>query len=259
MDHVTPISVIRGDAPWCLCLGDGVAGLASLPFSSIDAMITDPPFNIAREGGNFQYKGDAKEKIRDFGEWDREGWSPIPMLDASCLALRPGGTLLAFTSTRLIHVYREHTDFKTRSDLVWVKDNPPPNPRPGYVQATEMIMWMQRRGATPVWNGNGYTLNVLKFPVCAGDERTIHPTQKPESLIEDLVRRHTNRGDLVCDPYSGSGTVGAVCRRLGRRFIGWEIDPKYHGIALDRIAATKEQLELVPIVAPKPEQKVLEL
>lgn len=244
MNQATPADVIGGRILWCLCLGDGVTGVAALPTGCLDAVITDPPYNIAQEGGDIKYSNCPEVKVRDFGEWDRAGWNPIPTLNAISIALRRGGTLLVFTSDQLISTYREHSGFKTRGVLVWEKANPAPSPRPQYVQTTEHIMWLQRPGKPSIWNGNGYCINVLHFPVCAGDERTEHPTQKPEALIKDLIRRHTNRGELVCDPYSGSGTIGTVCRRLGRRFIGWEIDPEYHAIAMKRIEAAHEQIEL---------------
>ena len=72
----------------------------------------------------------------------------------------------------------------------------------------------------------------------------VHPTQKPEWLIESLVRDFTDPGELVCDPFAGSGTTGVACKRLGRRFLGWEKDPDFHAIAEKRLANTQEQLGL---------------
>jgi site-specific DNA-methyltransferase (adenine-specific) len=72
----------------------------------------------------------------------------------------------------------------------------------------------------------------------------VHTTQKPEALMEALIRDFTDPGDLILDPFAGSGTTGVAAIRLGRRFIGWEKDPKYHAIALKRLTAAREQLEL---------------
>lgn len=71
-----------------------------------------------------------------------------------------------------------------------------------------------------------------------------HETQKPLVLVESLIRNFTDPGELVCDPFAGSGTTGVACIRLGRRFVGWERDPKYHAIAVKRLSATQEQLGL---------------
>jgi len=79
--------------------------------------------------------------------------------------------------------------------------------------------------------------NCSRFP-------RLHETQKPISLMEELTRDFTDPGELVCDPFAGSGTTGVACKHLGRRFVGWERDPKYYAIALQRIAYTREQLGL---------------
>ena len=77
-----------------------------------------------------------------------------------------------------------------------------------------------------------------------GNDARVHTTQKPDSLMEALVRDFTDPGDLICDPFAGSGTTGVAAIRLGRRFIGWEKSPQYHAIAVKRLMAAREQLEL---------------
>lgn len=198
----------------------------------VDHVITDPPYNV--RSADIELEGRSAMK-RDFGKWDEE-WQAAPFVDSLTPIVRAGGSLLSFTSDRLISQFRETNGWKPRGTLVWVKDNPAPHPRPAYVQATEFVVWLQREGAAAVWNGNGYTLNVLRASVCAGDERTEHPTQKPLNLITELIQRHTNTDDLILDPFMGSGTTLRAAKDLGRRAIGIELEEKYCEIAALRLA-----------------------
>jgi site-specific DNA-methyltransferase (adenine-specific) len=81
-------------------------------------------------------------------------------------------------------------------------------------------------------------------------ETRVHTTQKPLALMEALIRDFTDHGELICDPFAGSGTTGVAALRMGRRFIGWEKDPRYHAIAMKRLSAAREQLELTAMVRP---------
>ena len=93
------------------------------------------------------------------------------------------------------------------------------------------------------WNGGGKH-GVYIVPVSQARDDRSHPTEKPIELMEKLIRDFTDPGDLILDPFAGSGTTGVATIRLGRRFIGWERDPKYHAIAVKRLTAAREQLEL---------------
>ncbi len=105
------------------------------------------------------------------------------------------------------------------------------------------------------WNGGGshgvFTINK------GGDERSGHPTQKPLALMDRLVRLFSDRGELVCDPFLGSGSTGVAAVRAGRRIVGWELDPGFFKIAESRISATREQLEIGAGAAARVEQRAL--
>lgn len=216
--------------------GDCREILRSIPYA--DAVITDPPYNVRAE--DIDLEGRAPMK-RDFGAWDQD-WSPASLLAQTWPILPSGGSLLAFTSDRLLTAYRTATDWAPRGTMVWEKTNPAPHPRPAYVSATEWIVWLQKPGQAAVWNGNGYTLNILRHPICAGFDRFAHPTQKPEPLLMDLIARHTNNGAVILDPFMGSGTTLVAAKRLGRKAIGIELEEKYC-----EIAATRLQQEALPL------------
>lgn len=196
----------------------------------VDHVITDPPYNVRADDIDLEGRSAMR---RDFGEWDQE-WHPSESLCQWHRLMRLGGSVLAFTSDRLISEYRTSM-FKPRGTIVWEKDNPAPSPRPGYVQATEWIVWLQKEGAKAVWNANGYTTNVLNYPVCAGNERGDHPTPKPLALLKELVARHTDPGETILDPFMGSGTTLRAAKDLGRKAIGIEISERWCEVAARRL------------------------
>ncbi len=223
--------------------GDSLTVASLLDGGSIDLVLTDPPYNV--RSADIVLAG-RSAMARDFGEWD-EDWSPVPHLIEWERLLRAGGSVLAFTSDRLLSAYREGP-LKPRGTVVWHKDNPPPHPRPAYVQATEWIVWLQKEGAAATWNGNGYTINVEHDSAPSGSERTPHPTQKPIDLMRRLIQRHSNPGDMILDPFMGSGTTLRAAADLGRRAIGIElhneighgekgrpVDRRYCDMAVERL------------------------
>lgn len=232
---ITPVHAADGITIYCAdyvdVIGDGVREPHGI--GPVDAVITDPPYNTRTDDITLPGRSAMR---RDFGEWDAGEFDPMPFLDRMWDVTRKGGSLIAFTSDRLLGRYRRLMPTWTpRGTLIWIKANPAPHPRPQYVQATEFVVWMSKPGPAATWNGSGYVPNVLYYPVCGGDERTEHPTQKPEALMMELITRHTNPGDLILDPFMGSGTTLAAAKRLGRRAIGIDINAKYCELAAARL------------------------
>jgi site-specific DNA-methyltransferase (adenine-specific) len=128
-----------------------------------------------------------------------------------------------------------------RNLIYWRKSNPTPAFRKLYVRAVEMAVWQVKGKTGWTWNSGGYTVNVLEGPIvagfaCANGQTREHPTQKPLWLMARLIEQHTNEGDLILDPFAGSGTTAVAAKRMGRRAVVIEQDESYCEIAAKRLA-----------------------
>jgi modification methylase len=241
--------------------GDCLAEMARLPEASVDLVFADPPYNL-QLGGELQRPDQSRvdgvdaawDKFADFAAYDRftRDW-----LGACRRLLKPTGALWVIGSYH--NVFRigaalQDLEFWILNDVVWRKTNPMPNFRGRrFTNAHETLLWCARsREARYTFNYEAMkALNdELRMrsdwliPVCGGPERLkggdgakAHPTQKPEALLHRVLLASTRPGDIVLDPFFGTGTTGAVAKRLGRRFIGIERDPDYAALARERIAA----------------------
>lgn len=248
---------------WTLRLGDcldPVTGMASLADKSVDHVITDPPYEAeahtkARRSlsESSQRKGPPGRVTRisapleiSFGAITEQARTGLAQY-AARLCQR---WVVAFCQIEAVAAWRSAF---CASGLDWVRggvwrkpDGAPQftGDRPG--QGFESLSIAHQSGKKR-WNGGGkhavWTANLEHERRELGDEND-HPTQKPLALMLALVRDFTDPGDLILDPFAGSGTTGVAAIRLGRRFIGWERDPKYHAIAVKRLTAAREQLEL---------------
>jgi len=237
---------------WDLRLGDcldPMTGLASLPDKSVDVVITDPPYGAETHAGARGGSGDTKlvtfdsvtaEQLREiFAHFARVArrwvvatveWRHVLPLEQS----PPAG--LRFV---------RHG--------VWVKPNGAPQftgDRPAMGWEAVAILHADVDGRMR-WNGGGKHA-VWTFP----KENAEHPTQKPTALLEAFVCDFTDPGELILDPFAGSGTTGVACVRLGRRFLGWERDPKWYAGATRRLRGTKEQLRMFDYRKPTGEAPV---
>src|SRR6476660_9520173 len=254
-------------------IGDCIAEMAKLPAESVDLVFADPPYNLQLQGdlkrpddSRVDAVDDAWDKFSSFSAYDdfTRAW-----LIACRRAMKPNATLWVIGSYHNIFrvgALMQDLGFWILNDIVWRKSNPMPNFRGRrFTNAHETLIWAAREAG-----GKGYTFNyeVLKagnedvqvrsdwtLPLCTGDERLkgkdgkkLHPTQKPEALLARVLLSSSRPDDLVLDPFCGTGTTGAVAKRLSRRFVGIERDAGYAKAADKRISATKP-LE-APTLAP---------
>ena len=254
-------------------VGDAVAELAKLPAACVDLVFADPPYNLQLKGdlkrpddSRVDAVDDAWDKFASFAAYDdfTRAW-----LLACRRVMKPNATLWAIGSYH--NIFRvgailQDLGFWILNDIVWRKSNPMPNFRGRrFTNAHETLIWAARDA-----DHRNYTFNyeALKagnddiqarsdwfIPLCTGDERLkdrdgkkLHPTQKPEALLARVLLAASRPDDLVLDPFCGSGTTGAVARRLGRRFVGVERDRDYAQAARARIAAVTTLPE--PTLAP---------
>jgi modification methylase len=244
-----------------ILVGDCIAQMDSLPAGSVDLVFADPPYNLQLEGGltrpdqsKVDAVDDAWDKFDSFAHYDRftHAW-----LKAARRVLKPDGALWVIGSYH--NIFRvgatlQDLGFWIHNDIVWRKANPMPNFRgTRFTNAHETLIWAGRSQESRVTfnyealklsNDETQMRSDWLFPLCTGAERLkgdagkVHPTQKPEALLFRILNATTRPGDVVLDPFFGTGTTGAVARKLGRHFIGIEREAEYVSAALKRIAAT---------------------
>lgn len=205
----------------------------------VDLILTDPPYGISRKTGFKNIKNGVKRfgVDMDFGKWDHANINLRLFSKKSYEALRSGGTIIVFYDlwkiSALADALRDAGFSKLRM-IEWLKTNPVPlNSKATYLSNAREIAICAIKGESATFNG-GLHNGVYEYPIPHGRDRW-HPTQKPFSLIRDLVKRHSNQGDLVVDPYMGSGTTGVAALREDRRFVGGDIDEEFVNKAKTRI------------------------
>lgn len=226
-----------------LLQGDCLKLIKQVPSNSVDLILIDPPYEISKPT-NFQSgeeTGRDTDRFRismDFGEWDKNFTGLEVVIKEGYRILRQGGTMICFYDLWKIETLKNLYDsnkFKQVRFIEWMKTNPVPiNSKINYLTNAREVAVSAIKGSKPTFNSS-YDNGLYSYPICAGKERTIHPTQKPLSLITDLVLKHSNEGDMVLDCFMGSGTTGVACKNTNREFIGMELDEKYFEIACNRI------------------------
>ena len=226
-----------------LIQGDCLEEMKNIEARSIDLLLTDPPYNVSAKN-NFYTMGRSGT---DFGEWDKnfdqETWLyGLPRLlskDATVVIFNTFNNL-AKTQDILEKQGLIYKDF-----LVMRKSNPMPRNRDRrYINSCEYALVMVIKDSKWVFNRQSetYDSNVIETKVVSGKEKTAHTTQKPLDVITQLVKRHSNEGDTILDPFMGSGTTAIASLRLSRSFIGIEKDPTYFELASKRIEAHKASI-----------------
>ncbi len=277
-----------GDLPVDQVLqGDCIALLESLPPASIDLVFADPPYNL-QLGGDLRRPDDSLVDAVD-DDWDK--FSSFADYDAFTRAwlmgvrrvLKPDGALWVIGSYH--NIFRvgatlQDLGFWILNDVVWRKANPMPNFRGRrFTNAHETMIWAARSAASryafnyeamKAGNDDLQLRSDWFLPICTGDERLkdgagakLHPTQKPEALLARVLLSSSKPGDVILDPFFGTGTTGAVAKALGRRFIGLERETGYAEAARARIAAVTplppEAFALAPAKRSEPRIPFLSL
>jgi modification methylase len=266
------MKALNTDSAALIVEGDCLQEMARLPEASVDLVFADPPYNL-QLNGELQRPDQSRvdgvdadwDKFAGFAEYDAftRDW-----LGAARRVLKPNGALWVIGSYH--NVFRigsilQDLGFWLLNDVVWRKSNPMPNFRGRrFTNAHETLLWCARERESR-YTFNYEAMKALNdelqmrsdwfIPICAGPERLkgengakAHPTQKPEALLHRVLLASTKPGDTVLDPFFGTGTTGAVAKRLGRRFIGIERDPAYAALARKRIAAvTRASAEVIEL------------
>ncbi len=208
----------------------------------VNHIITDPPYNISRDN-NFSTMRNPRAGV-DFGMWDRGGFDLYSWIPEYAKLLDSNGSFIIFCSYRYIsHIIdvleKPETDMVVKDVLVWQKSNPMPrNINRRYVQDMEFAVWAVKKKAKWVFNkpdDKPYLRAFFTTSVVSGKEKLGHPTQKSLMLMEDIIKIHTNPGDLVLDPFMGSGSTGEAALKNGRKFLGIEYERKYFDMARKRL------------------------
>jgi modification methylase len=243
--------------------GDCIAAMSRLPAGSVDMVFADPPYNLQLGGDLFRPEGGLVDAVDD--DWDK--FATFAAYDEFTRAwlgearriLKPNGTLWVIGSYH--NIFRvgaalQDAGYWILNDIIWRKSNPMPNFRgTRFTNAHETLIWASRSEESR-YTFNYRAMKALNdelqmrsdwlLPICSGGERVkdggakAHPTQKPESLLYRVMLACTNKGDVVLDPFFGTGTTGAVARRLGRHWIGIEREKRYVRVARERIDSTLE-------------------
>ena len=273
MTHLPPMPVDYLDR---VLVGDCIDLMKGLPEGSIDMVFADPPYNLQLGGDLLRPDNSKVDAVDD--DWDKFADPSDPLgtgfarydsftrtwLAAARRLLKPDGTLWVIGSYH--NIFRIGTALQDQgywilNDIVWRKSNPMPNFKgKRFTNAHETLIWAARDRRTKRYTFNYDSMKALNegiqmrsdwlLPLCTGGERLkgddgkkAHPTQKPESLLFRCLMAASNPGDTILDPFFGTGTTGAVARRLGRHFVGLERDRTYAALARKRVA------EVTPLAA----------
>ena len=259
--------------------GDCIELMRSLPENSVDMIFADPPYNLQLAGSLYRPNNtkvdavdDHWDKFDDFDAYDRftRDW-----LAAARRLLKPDGTIWVIGSYH--NIFRvgtalQNMGFWVLNDVVWVKTNPMPNFKGRrFTNAHETMLWCSKNqdarytfnyDAMKALNDDLQMRSDWTMPICGGGERLkdadggkAHPTQKPEALLHRVILASTDPGAVILDPFFGSGTTGAVAKRLGRRWIGLEREDKYINVAKKRIASVQEAADVEAIEHTRPKRK----
>lgn len=249
-----------------LVCGDAFKILTKIKPESVDMIFADPPYFLSNDGITCQ---SGKMISVNKGSWDRLGAGGTSVVDKHkfnrkwiklCKSvLKPNGTI--WISGTLHNIYSigmalEQEEFKIINNITWQKTNPPPNLACRcFTHSTETILWAKRNEKKSRHffnykkmkeaNGGKQMKDVWTGSLTKSSEKTEgkHPTQKPEYLLERIMMASTQEGQVVLDPFCGSGTTGVVAIRSGRKFVGIDVIEEYVQISKRRLEKVKFELD----------------
>lgn len=251
---------------------DCVNGMRKLNESSVDLVFADPPYNLSRSRleNKRSLTGGAFFKVHEsWDQFDNLEYQKFSndWISESMRILKPSGSIFVCASQHnlgMVLLSLEKNGSALKNIIVWEKPNAMPNlTRRTFTHSVEFVVWAVKgkgwvfnyedlRELNPDRQKDGspkMLRDVWRFPVVQGSERlrgpdgrALHPTQKPEALVSRCIIAASNRGDLVVDPFSGSGTTGVVCLENKRNFVGFETEEKYVNAARSRIAKRSKLL-----------------
>lgn len=273
MSHAQAALRVRAPAPSPrlplgeILVGDCIEGMSALPAESVDLIFADPPYNLS--GNGLKWKGN-----KTGGDWYmvNETWDRMDTVDyrgfthdwlsAAHRLLRPTGSIYVCGTVHNLGplmISLEDLGFKALNIITWYKSNAMPSmTRRSFTHACEYLLYFSRG---PGWTFNYEAMkeanperrkdgglkqmrDLWTFPVCQGKERlsredgrALHPTQKPQALVDRVIQASTRPGDVVLDPFMGSGTTAVAAQTHGRQWIGFERHRPYAEAARERVAA----------------------
>lgn len=247
-----------------IILGDSFKVLIKLKSESVDTIFADPPYFLSNDG--VTCKGGRMVSVNK-GDWDRIGENPTQIADKHKFnrkwiklckkVLKPNGSI--WISGTLHNIYSigmalEQEGFKIINNITWQKTNPPPNLAcKCFTHSTETILWAHKADKKSHYlfnyklmkekNGGKQMKDVWVGSLTKASEKKAgkHPTQKPEYLLDRIIQASTQAGDIVLDPFCGSGTTGVVALRNSCKFIGIDINREYLEITKKRLESEKEE------------------
>lgn len=250
-------------------VGDTIECLKRLPDNSIDVIFADPPYNMQVEGKLSRVEGTAFEGVEGslWDEFDSIGeykeFTRKWLKEAQRVLKKDKSSLWVIGSFQNIYIVGDvlqELGFWIINDIIWSKSNPTPNfLGTKFTNKQETLIWATPSKDTKytfnyktmkALNGGKQMTSVWDIPVAAGNERLkggdgkkLHPTQKPEKLLYNVIVSSTSKDDLIVDPFVGTGTTAAMAKRLGRKFYGIDSDERFARYAKERVAKEKEELD----------------
>lgn len=247
----------------CLYAGDSIEILKKLDDNSIDVIFADPPYNMQLYKKLYRPNQTEVDGVGD-SEWDIfssfESYDEFSLLWLKEIKriLKDDGTFWVIGSYH--NIFRlgriiQDLDFWILNDIIWSKLNPMPNFKgTRFTNSHETLLWCAKSKdskyhfhyhSMKIFNDDKQMTSIWELPICSGKERVksadnkaAHPTQKPLALLNRILLASTKEGDIVLDPFLGTGTTGVMCKKLGRKFVGIEKEKEYLQISKDRIQNT---------------------